>query len=77
MQAASILKGESLMRMLQGAAVGAVAAMIVGFNWGGWTLDRTVKELAQKSATSAVVTALAPICGDRFQLAANSPANLA
>ena len=76
MQVPSILKGESLKRMLQGAAVGAIATMVVGFNWGGWTLGSTAKELAQKSANSAVVTALAPICVDKFQLAADSPANL-
>ena len=69
MQVPSILKGKSLKRMLQGAAVGAIATMVVGFNWGGWTLGSTAKELAQKSANSAVVTALAPICVDKFQLA--------
>ena len=35
MQVPSILQGESLTRLLQGAAVGAVATMIIGFNWGG------------------------------------------
>ena len=35
MQVPSILQGKSLMRLLQGAAVGAVATMIIGFNWGG------------------------------------------
>ena len=36
MQVPSILQGESLTRLLQGAAAGAVATMIIGFNWGGW-----------------------------------------
>ena len=29
-----ILRGKLLTRLLQGAAAGAVATMIVGFNWG-------------------------------------------
>lgn len=72
----STLQGESLKRLLQGIAVGAVATMVVGFYWGGWTLERTAKDMAQKNATSAVVAALAPICVDKFQHAADSPANL-
>jgi hypothetical protein len=35
MQIPSILQGESLKRLLQGAAAGAVATMVVGFSWGG------------------------------------------
>jgi hypothetical protein len=38
MQLPSILQGESLKRLLQGAAVGAVATIFVGFSWGGWSL---------------------------------------
>ena len=38
MQLPSILQGESLTRLLQGAAAGAVATMFVGFYWGGWSL---------------------------------------
>ena len=41
MQLPSILRGDSLTRLLQGAAAGAVTTMIVGFNWGGWTLGST------------------------------------
>ena len=33
--------------------------------------------MAQKSASSAVVLALAPICVDKFQRASNATANLA
>ena len=76
MQIPSILQGESLKRLLQGAAVGAVTAMVIGFNWGGWTLGGTAKEMAQKSASSAVVAVLAPICVDKFQHATDSPGTL-
>jgi hypothetical protein len=34
MEVPSILNGDSLKRLLQGAAAGAVVAMIVGFSWG-------------------------------------------
>ena len=74
MQFPSILQGQSLRRLLQGAAVGAVTTIVIGFNWGGWTLGGTAKEMAQKSASSAVVAALAPICVDKFQHATDSPA---
>jgi len=76
MQIPSILKGESLKRLLQGAAIGAVTTMVIGFNWGGWTLGSTAKEMAQKSASLAVVAALAPICVDKFQHATDSPVTL-
>jgi len=57
-------------------AVGAIATMVIGFNWGGWTLGSTAKDMVQKGATAAVVQALAPICVDRFQRTAEAPANL-
>ena len=34
MEMSAILKGESLTRLLQGAAIGAIATMVIGFNWG-------------------------------------------
>ncbi len=73
---APFLNGDSPKRLLQGMAVGAIATMVIGFNWGGWTLGSTAKEMVQKGATAAVVQALAPICVDRFQRAAEAPANL-
>jgi hypothetical protein len=71
-----MLQGESLTRLLQGAAAGAVLTMIVGFNWGGWALGSTVDKVAKDRADSAVVVALAPICVDKFRQAANAPENL-
>jgi hypothetical protein len=35
-------QGESLKRLLQGAAVGA-ATLAIGFGWGGWMLGSTAK----------------------------------
>jgi len=76
MQVPSILQGESLKRLLQGVAIGAVTTMVIGFNWGGWTLGSTAREMAQKTGSAAVVAALAPICVDNFQHASDSPATL-
>jgi hypothetical protein len=67
MQVPSILQGESLTRLLQGAAVGAVATMIVGFNWGGWSLGSTADKMAKERSDLAVVSALAPVCADKFR----------
>ena len=67
MQVPSILEGESLKRLLQGAAVGAVATIFVGFYWGGWSLGSTTDKIAKERSDIAVVTALAPVCADKFR----------
>ena len=53
MQVPSILQGESLKRLLQGAAVGAVATIVVGFNWGGWSLGSTADKMAKEQSESS------------------------
>jgi hypothetical protein len=72
----AILQGDSLTRLLQGAAAGAVATLVIGFNWGGWVTGGTAKEMVQKSATTALVSALSPICVDKFQHSADAVSNL-
>jgi hypothetical protein len=52
--------------LLQGAAVGAVATMVVGFNWGGWSLGSTADKMARERSERAVIAALAPVCADKF-----------
>lgn len=76
-QLPSLLKGESLTRLLQGTAFGAVATIVIGFNWGGWMLESTAAKQINESAKSAVVSVLAPICADKFQQAADMTDNLA
>src|SRR3984893_5537884 len=66
MQLPSILQGESLKRLLQGAAAGAIATMVVGFNWGGWSLGSTADKMAKQRSELAVIAALAPVCADKF-----------
>jgi hypothetical protein len=67
MELPSIVKGESLKRMLQGAAVGAVTAIFVGFFWGGWSLGTTADKMANERSELAVIAALAPMCADKFR----------
>ena len=67
MQVPSMLQGESLKRLLQGAAIGAVATIAVGFGWGGWTLGSTANRMAKDRSELAVVAALAPVCADKFR----------
>ena len=77
MEMPAILRGDSLTRLLQGAAGGAVVTLIVGFNWGGWVTGGTAKEMVQRSTTTAVVSALSPICVDKFQHSAEAVTNAA
>jgi hypothetical protein len=67
MQVPSILEGESLTRLVQGALVGAVATIAIGFYWGGWSLGSTADKMAKERSDLAVVTALAPVCADKFR----------
>ena len=59
-----------------GAIVGAVGIMIVGFSWGGWTLDSTAKSMARDQANTAVVTVLTPICVEKFMAQSEAPVKL-
>ncbi len=71
-----ILQGDSLTRLLQGAAAGAAATIVVGFYWGGWTLGSTAQKLVQNAEQASVVRVLAPICADKFQRSADAKTNL-
>ena len=67
MQVPSMLQGDSLTRLLQGAAAGAVATIVVGFYWGGWSLGSTADKMAKERSELAVVAALAPVCVAQFR----------
>ena len=64
--------GDSPTRLFQGLAVGAVATLFIGFGWGGWNTGGTVQEKVDTATRTAMVSALAPICADRFGLAAKA-----
>lgn len=62
---------------LWGAVAGAVAMAIVGFSWGGWVTGGKSETAAALRASTAVTTALAPLCVARFQGAADASTQLA
>lgn len=45
-----------------GVVGGAVAAMIIGFAWGGWVTGGTSQKNSAMAAQSAVVQAFVPLC---------------
>ena len=59
-----------------GIAAGAIALAVLGFGWGGWTTGGKAEASARIRADDAVVVALAPVCVDRFQRAADASTNL-
>ena len=69
-------RGELLKLLLQGAALGAFATFAIGFSWGGWMLGSTARTLADSTANSVVVAAIAPICVDQFQHSTDAANNL-
>jgi hypothetical protein len=48
--------------------------MLVGFNWGGWSLGSTADKMAKERSERAVVTALAPVCAANFRAMPNTEA---
>jgi hypothetical protein len=59
------MKAETSMKVKYGAwgvICGAVAAMIIGFGWGGWTTAGTTNEMTSK----AVVASQSAICVAQF-----------
>ena len=70
------LEGDSPKRMLQGLAVGAIATLVIGFTWGGWQFGGTVDERVDAANQTAMVAALAPICAERFEQAADADKDL-
>jgi hypothetical protein len=76
MEKPDILKGDSPTRLLQGAAVGAIATAIIGFTWGGWMLGSTAQKQVDNIEQATLVRVLAPICADKFARATDAKANL-
>ncbi|MDT2021261.1 hypothetical protein [Methylocella sp. CPCC 101449] len=46
---------------------GVVLAGIIGFNWLGWVTNDTVERTARLRAEAAVISALSPICVQKFR----------
>ena len=62
---------------LWGIVGGAVITAIAGFTWGGWVTGGTADATSLTRANAAVVSALAPLCVEKFQRAGDVAANLA
>lgn len=45
-----------------GAIGGAIAAIVIGFAWGGWVTGGTAQRMEATSAEVAVVQAFTPLC---------------
>ncbi len=52
---------------LLGAAAGAIALAIIGFNWGGWVTGGSAEKTAAQRADDAVTVAMAPVCVENFR----------
>jgi hypothetical protein len=76
MQLPQILQGDSLTRLIQGAVAGAIATIVIGFQWGGWMLGSTATKQISEAEQAGIVRVLAPICVDKFQRAADAGPNL-
>ncbi len=45
-----------------GAIGGAIAAIVIGFAWGGWVTGGTAGQMEVASAEAAVIQAFTPLC---------------
>jgi len=63
-------QGLSITRFLQGIAVGAIAAMGVGFMWGGWVTGSTATKMTSTAVQETQVSLYSPVCVDRYTAAA-------
>jgi hypothetical protein len=60
-----------------GAAVGAIAAAVLGFTLGGWVSGATAERMATTRGDAATIAALTPICVAQFKGGAKAVASLA
>jgi len=65
----AILQGEARTRFLQGIAFGAVAAMTIGFIWGGWVTGGTARSMTAMAESSGRMSVLVPMCVAQFTAA--------
>ena len=69
MRIPAILQGEARTRFLQGIAFGAVAAMTIGFIWGGWVTGGTARTMSAMAESSGRMSILVPMCVAQFTAA--------
>ena len=76
MEYPDMLKGDSLTRIIQGAVFGFIATAFIGFNYGGWTLEANAEKAAAEKVQTAIISALSPICVEKFQAATDAKENM-
>jgi len=76
MELPSFRERGTLTYLLLGALAGSLATMVIGFAWGGWTLEGTAQRMADKKAAVAVMAVLAPMCAEKFREDADATANM-
>src|SRR6266513_3353069 len=69
MRIPAILQGEARTRFLQGIAFGAVAAMTIGFIWGGWVTEGTARSMSAMAESSGRMSVRVPMCVAQFTAA--------
>jgi hypothetical protein len=69
MRVPAILQAESRTRFLQGIAFGAVAAVAIGFIWGGWVTGETARIMRATAETNGRMSVLVPMCVAQFTAA--------
>ncbi|HZD91405.1 MAG TPA: hypothetical protein VE224_14990 [Pseudolabrys sp.] len=73
----SFLKGEQLKTHGVAVVLGALAAIVIGFGWGGWMLGSAAQQMVQKKVDAEVVSLYTPQCVARFEAQTNMPAHWA
>jgi len=67
MEFPELLRGASLTRLIQGAAIGFITTTFIGFSYAGWTLESSAQKTAVGKVEAAVIAALTPICVEKFK----------
>jgi hypothetical protein len=69
MRIPAILQREARTRFIQGIVFGAVAAISIGFIWGGWVTAGTARTMSTMAESSGRMSVLVPLCVAQFAAA--------
>ncbi len=77
MELPSYFKGEGLKTHAIALAIGVVATVVIGFNWGGWVRGSTAQKMADDKVNAEIVALYTPQCVNRFEAQTDMPAHWA
>lgn len=66
MEIPEFFKGMSIKRFLQGSVVGAIVAVTIGFNWGGWMTGGAAEKMTSDAVQATSAALYSPVCVDRY-----------